>query len=109
MATLRDLAVLDSIKAEDCSDSIRVVLKDAEIYMPAKEFIDTEKELARFKKKLDEVNKDLNIVNNKLSNAGFLEKAGVEVVEKEKKKQEEFLKLSKDVNEAIRTLESLRK
>ncbi len=109
LATLRDLAVLDSIKAEDCSDSIRVVLKDAEIYMPAKEFIDTEKELARFKKKLDEVNKDLNIVNNKLSNAGFLEKAGVEVVEKEKKKQEEFLKLSKDVNEAIRTLESLRK
>ncbi|HOW16831.1 MAG TPA: class I tRNA ligase family protein, partial [bacterium] len=109
LATLRDLAVLDSVKADSFPDSIRVVFKDAEIYMPAKEFIDTEKELARFKKKLEEINKDLNIVNNKLSNAGFLEKAGVEVVEKEKKKQEEFLKLSKDVNEAIRTLESLKK
>lgn len=109
LATLRDIITADDLKGIDLTGSLRSVMADAEIYMPAKEFIDFEKELARFNKKLEEVSKDLNMVNNKLSNKGFLEKASADVVEKEKKKLEEFTKLSEELKSAVKMLESCKK
>ena len=44
----------------------------------------------------------------KLNNPGFLEKAGDDVVEKEKEKLKDFTKLDTDLRNAIKTMESLK-
>jgi len=87
---------------------IRAVLTDLEIYVPAEGLIDFDKEIARLTKKLEPVAKDLMSTKAKLSNQGFLEKAGEDVVEKEKAKLKDFTALDTELRNAIKTMESLK-
>ena len=50
------------------------------------ELIDREKELARLQKEKASAEKDISVINGKLSNAGFVAKAPAQVVEAEKAK-----------------------
>jgi len=109
LATLKSIKVEKDAKAIDLSGCIRAVLPDVEIYMPAKEFIEVDKEIQRLNKKLEVVSKDLSITKSKLDNAGFLAKAGDDVVEKEKGKLAEFSKLDSELKSAIKTLETFLK
>lgn len=109
LATLKSIKVEKDAKAVDLSGCIRAVLPDIEIYMPAKEFIEFDKEIQRLNKKLETVSKDLSITKSKLDNEGFLAKAGADVVEKEKGKLEEFSKLDAELRSAIKTLETFSK
>jgi valyl-tRNA synthetase len=107
LAGLRSIKTVSDTKGIDIAGSLRVLLTDLEIYLPAKEFIDFTKEIERLNKKLDAVEKDLNMVNGKLSNQGFLSKASPDVVEKERSKLEEFKKLNTELKNAIKILESV--
>jgi valyl-tRNA synthetase len=107
LAGLRSIKTVDDTKGIDITGSLRVLAPDLEIYLPAKEFIDFEKEIARFNKKLDAVAKDLNMVNGKLNNQGFLSKASPDVIEKEKAKLTEFTKLDSELKNAIKMLKSV--
>ncbi len=62
------------------------VMSKAEIFMPLGEFMDLDKEIARLKRELSEIDEDMERVKTKLSNKSFLEKAPKKVVEKEKEK-----------------------
>jgi len=56
------------------------------IYIPLKGIIDIDKETARIQKEIGKVKQDLEFVNKKLSNHGFINNARAELVQKEKNK-----------------------
>ena len=64
--------------------------KGVDIFVPLKNLIDLDKEVARLQKEIDATEKEWQRVDGKLKNAGFLTKAPVEVVEKEKQKEAEM-------------------
>ncbi len=62
------------------------VMSKAEIFMPLGEFMNLDREIARLKRELSEIEEDIKRVKAKLSNKSFLEKAPKKVVEKEREK-----------------------
>jgi valyl-tRNA synthetase len=75
-----------------------------EIILPLKGLIDIEKERDRILKQLKEVEKDLNRVQSKLKNDSFLAKAPADVVEKERKKHQEFMTKHNALKERMKLL-----
>ena len=71
---------------ENADSMVSVVTKGATAYMPMGELIDFEKERERLNKEKAKVQKDLDFVNKKLNNPGFVAKAPAAVVEQERKK-----------------------
>ena len=59
---------------------------DMEILVPMAGFIDKDAEIARLDKEIDKLQKDIERLNAKLSNASFVDKAPVDVVDKEKER-----------------------
>jgi len=88
------LARLESMQAEpDLTPppgAASNVVKGHELYVPVKDLVDIESELARLDKELKKINKELEFVSRKLSNEGFVNKAPAHVVDKEKRKLNEF-------------------
>jgi valyl-tRNA synthetase len=70
--------------------SARLVLSDAELFVPLAELIDVDAERSRLRKELGEVCADLAKVEKNLTNRAFLERAPAAVIDKERGKQEEF-------------------
>jgi valyl-tRNA synthetase len=68
--------------ADEFSDdtAVCIVTEDAKIYIPMGDLIDFEAEKARLNKELESAQKDLDFVNNKLSNENFVSKAPEAVV-----------------------------
>lgn len=71
---------------KNADSMVSVVTKGATAYMPMGELIDFEKERERLNKEKAKVQKDLDFVNKKLNNPGFVAKAPAAVVEQEREK-----------------------
>lgn len=82
-------------------DSVIIVTPNARLFIPLSEIIDKEKELARLNKEKASAEKDIAIINGKLSNAGFVAKAPAQVVESERAKllnaQEKLAKIEQSI------------
>jgi valyl-tRNA synthetase len=91
---LMTLAKIESISwlpaDESPPPSASAFLGELEIYIPMAGFINLDEETARLKKEIGKLEKDLQIVTGKLSNASFVERAPADVVEKEKARQVEL-------------------
>ena len=78
-----------------------VVTDCARIFIPLADIIDVEKEMARLNKEKKAVQKDLDFLNGKLSNQGFLAKAPEKLIEAEKAKlakaQEKMAKIEESI------------
>ncbi len=107
-AGINELHVHTTTSGLELKKCIRAVLPELEIYIPAEGLIEFDKEILRLTKKLDVVAKDLKTTQAKLNNPGFLEKAGDDVVEKEKGKLKDFSNLDTELRNAIKTMESLK-
>ncbi|MDR3553044.1 MAG: valine--tRNA ligase, partial [Clostridia bacterium] len=70
----------------DVPESVQIVTDSARIYIPLGELVDFEKELARLNKERDACERQLEGVQQKLRNEGFLAKAPASVVEAEREK-----------------------
>ncbi|MGN0601481.1 MAG: valine--tRNA ligase [Oscillospiraceae bacterium] len=85
----------------DIPDSVTVVTDCARIFIPLSDIIDVEKELARLDKEKKAVQKDLDFLNGKLNNQGFLAKAPEKLIEAEKAKlakaQEKMAKIEESI------------
>ena len=62
------------------------VAEGVEIYLPLKNLIDTDKEIARLSKELEKLRKGIAATENKLNNKNFVDKAPAAVVAAEKEK-----------------------
>ncbi|GAA0294736.1 valyl-tRNA synthetase [Gracilibacillus halotolerans] len=91
--------------AMDAPDkSMTAVVSGAEIYLPLEGLIDIDKEIARLEAELDKLNKEVERVDKKLSNQGFVSKAPAQVVEAEKEKQKDYIEKRAKVKERIAEL-----
>ena len=65
------------------------------------ELVDREKEIARLEKEKAKVQKDLDFLNNKLNNQGFIAKAPEKLIEAEKAKLAKAVEKMEKINQSI--------
>ncbi len=90
-------------EGEDFSDAVQVITDGAVIFIPLDELVDKQKELARLEKERKICEKDIAMVEQKLSSQGFLEKAPQNVVEAERVKLEKHKARLEKILESIST------
>jgi valyl-tRNA synthetase len=78
-----------------------MVIKDAEIFVPLEGLIDLEQERLRLEKELFKVTALLDKTNKKLSGEDFLKRAPKNIIEKEKAKREDYLKMVEKLNKNL--------
>ena len=99
MAFASDVTVTDKAPA-DLSGMVTVVTHGSNVYMPLSELVDFEKELARIAKEKANVEKQLNAIAGKLSNAAFVAKAPEQVVNAEREKEKKLRELLAKLEES---------
>jgi valyl-tRNA synthetase len=87
---LRKLAKLEAIEwleaADEAPVSATALVGELEILVPMAGLIDKDAELARLRREIEKLEKELSRIQGKLGNASFVDKAPAEVVAKEKDK-----------------------
>ncbi|WP_054738565.1 valine--tRNA ligase [Cellulosilyticum ruminicola] len=83
------------------SDAVSVVIPNATVYIPFAELVDIEKELERLAKEKAKLESEVERVNKKLSNEGFVTKAPAKLLEEEKAKKEKYETMLASVVERI--------
>jgi valyl-tRNA synthetase len=76
--------------AERPPDSAVAVLPDVEVILPLEGLVDADAENDRLRKKLADIDKQLNSVRAKLRNEAFVSKASAEIVEQQRAKEAEL-------------------
>ncbi|MBR2876618.1 MAG: valine--tRNA ligase [Clostridia bacterium] len=89
LASASEIEVSEKYEYE-IEGAVSVITEAARIYIPLNELVDFEAEKARLKKELDAVKKDLEFVENKLNNPGFMAKAPEKVVAAQRESQEKY-------------------
>ena len=90
MANLESIVITDSI-TEKPDDTACEVVGKMQIFIPLSGLLDTEAEKKKQEKKIEELEKYLKIVKNKLDNKNFIERAPEEVIVKEREREKELL------------------
>ena len=101
LASASEVAIADKW---DIPDTVTVVTDCARIFIPLSDIIDVEKEMARLNKEKKAVQKDLDFLNGKLSNQGFLAKAPEKLIEAERAKLAKAQEKMSKVEESIAAL-----
>ena len=70
----------------DKPDAVVIISDGAKILIPMDELVDREKELARMKTELEKAEKDITMLEGKLSNENFVSKAPPQVIDAERQK-----------------------
>ncbi|WP_058307231.1 valine--tRNA ligase [Gracilibacillus massiliensis] len=86
--------------------AMSAVVTGAEIFLPLEGLIDVEKELTRLQGELAKLNKEVERVDKKLSNQGFISKAPANVVDAEKEKQKDYMDKREKVQARINELQN---
>jgi len=81
-----DKVTILSPQADKPTNAVVAVAPGMEMYVQVKDLIDVDKEMARVLKEQGKVQKEIERLEHKLNNAGFLAKAPADVVDKEKEK-----------------------
>ncbi len=84
--------------------SVSVITEAAKIFIPLNELVDFEAERARLEKELDAAKKDLQFVEDKLNNPGFMAKAPEAVVAQQREAQEKHKAKIAMLEESIQKL-----
>ncbi len=108
---LQKLARLESITwlnpNEASPESAMALVGDMKILIPMAGLIDKEAELARLDKEIQRVSKELPRVEGKLSNPTFIDKAPLDVIEKEKAKLADLQSILNNLEQQQRKIQSL--
>ncbi len=80
------------------------VLEDIEIFIPLQNVIDIEAEVKRLEQKLVKIEKELTLINKKLNNIDFIEKAPQEIISKEKEKMKELVDIRDRISGNLKTI-----
>lgn len=88
----------------DTQGMVTVTTHAARLYLPLAELVDLEKEKARIAKELDKNRKELDKLETKLNNPGFVNKAPAQVVEAERERADKLRALLVKLEESAKTL-----
>ena len=86
---------------------VKDYIAKTEIFLDIEGVVDIEGEKKRLNKEIQKIKKELDRIEKKLQNESFLKKAPKEVVEKEKKKREEFIEKLKKVEDSLNIYERI--
>ena len=87
-------------------DAVSIITDGARMYIPMEELVDFKAELARLQKEKNAVQKELDMVNAKLGNARFVEKAPAAVVEGQRQAKAQLDEKMQLILESIRKIEN---
>ncbi|MEF9918910.1 MAG: valine--tRNA ligase [Eubacterium sp.] len=88
---LASVSSISAIKKTDVQENyVSAVVDDMEMFLSMDELIDKEKEIERLSVEKTKLQKEIDRVNQKLSNKGFTDKAPEKVVEGEREKQRKY-------------------
>lgn len=104
LGSASEVIIINS-KEEAPENTVSVVSKGAEIFMPMLELVDVEKELERLNKEKARLQGEIDRVDKKLSNERFVSKAPAAVVEEEKAKGDKYREMYNSVMESIKKLQ----
>ena len=94
--------------AKRLEKALTTVVKGAEVFLPLAGVIDIEEEITRLEKVARELEKDLDRTEKRLSDEEFLSKAPQDIVEKQKKRQEEASEKLEIIRKRIAMLEEIK-
>src|SRR5690625_4246141 len=97
-----ELTISESVQIPE--QAMTAVITGAEIILPLEGLIDFEKEIARLEKEREKWEKEVNLVQKKLSNKGFVEKAPENIVAEERKKEVEYKENLATVEQRLKEL-----
>ncbi len=84
--------------------TVSQVIDKMELFIPLGELVDTDKELARLNKELENIENEVKRASGKLSNNGFLEKAPKSLVDAEREKLNKYLDMRNKLIKQIKDL-----
>ena len=104
LASASEVEIGDNFDAEG---AVRVVTDAATVYMPMKELVDIEGEIARLNKDLQKAVVDKEFFEKKLNNAGFVAKAPAAVIEQQRQGLAKALDKIKMIEDSINEIKAL--
>ncbi|MCT4633981.1 MAG: valine--tRNA ligase [Firmicutes bacterium] len=93
-------------KSEIPEDAVSAVIEGVEMFLPLNELIDFAKEIERLEKEKKKLVSEVERVDKKLSNQGFVSKAPEKLINAEKEKREKYSDMLSKVEERIEYLKS---
>ncbi len=103
LANVSELIIKTS-KDETTENAVSLIVKNATIYLPLKGLVDFEVELTRLAKEKEKLEKEIERIDNKLSNEGFVAKAPEKVITEEKEKRIGYKNMLDKVVEEMKKL-----
>jgi valyl-tRNA synthetase len=105
LAGIADVSFLAS--PEEVPDlAVSTMIPGAELYIPLAELIDIEKEIQRLEKEKEKTVSEIQRVDGKLANEGFLKKAPPKLVDEEKAKKAGFQEMLETLDKRINELKA---
>ncbi|MCD5323745.1 MULTISPECIES: valine--tRNA ligase [Pontibacillus] len=86
--------------------AMSAVITGAELYLPLEGLIDIEEEIARLKKEREKWDSEVQLVQKKLSNDKFVNKAPEHIVQAERDKEQDYIDKRDKVDARIKELQS---
>ncbi len=102
LAYASEVEIVPTGEAPDAAGKVAVVTHAAQMFIPLGELVDLEKEKARVEKELKKQSAELDKLNAKLSNPGFVNKAPANVVEAEKERAVQLAELVAKLTEQLK-------
>lgn len=93
-----------SDKNEVPENAVSLVVKGGELFMPLLDLVDREKELERLAKEVKKLEGEIERIDKKLSNEGFVAKAPEKVVLGEKEKRNKYVEMLEAVKARVEAL-----
>lgn len=91
-------------KANVPANAVSLVVKGGELFMPLLDLVDKDKELDRLNKEVKKLEGEIDRIDKKLGNQGFVAKAPAAVVDAEKEKRVKYVEMLEAVKVRIETL-----
>lgn len=100
MANITDIKVIPA-DATAADDAMTAAVKDAEILIPLQDLVDFDEEINRLEKEQARLQSEVERVEKKLANKGFVNKAPEKVVQEEREKGEKYRDMLETVEKRL--------
>ncbi|NLK72552.1 MAG: valine--tRNA ligase [Clostridiales bacterium] len=100
LANILEISIVQD-KKEIPEDAMSSVIRNVEIFITLDELVDFNAEVERLEKERDKLQKEIERVDKKLSNEGFISKAPQSVVDEEKDKRIKYQEMLEKVTERL--------